>query len=128
MLLNILPPRCRRGRAFASHAGDRVSIPGRDRPLKVVKIGSASSTAKCSALGVSVTRMTIIKGRPLSQWVWHVQEHSLLNDHEYRALVKKLQPYTGNGDVSILVKNSRVGRKTPNKQTKTKYLHLIERN
>ena len=25
-------PRWRRGRAFASHAGDRGSIPGRDRP------------------------------------------------------------------------------------------------
>ena len=27
-----LPPRWRRGRAFASHAGERGSIPGRDRP------------------------------------------------------------------------------------------------
>ena len=30
---------------------------------------------------------------------------------------KNLQPFTGNGDVSIWVKNSRVGRWTPNKQT-----------
>ena len=28
-----------------------------------------------------------------------------------------MQPFTGNGDVSKWVKNSRVGRKTPNKQS-----------
>ena len=30
---------------------------------------------------------------------------------------QNLQPFTGNGNASIWVKNSRVGRKTPNKQT-----------
>ena len=34
---------------------------------------------------------------------------------------KNLQPFTGNGDISIWVNNSRVGRKTTNKQTKNFY-------
>ena len=51
----IEPPRWRRGRAFASHAGDRGSIPGRDRPKTVVKTGSDKPTAKRSATSVSVT-------------------------------------------------------------------------
>ena len=41
--------------AFASHARDRGSIPGRDRPI--VKTGSDSSTAKRSAAGVRVSRV-----------------------------------------------------------------------
>ena len=32
-----------------------------------------------------------------------------------------VQPFPGNGDVSLWVKNSRVGRYTPNKQTKSVY-------
>ena len=33
------------------------------------------------------------------------------------SICQNLQPFTGNGDVSILVKNSRVGRKLQNKET-----------
>ena len=33
------------------------------------------------------------------------------------AVHRSMQPFTGNGDVSIWVKNSRMGRKNPNKQT-----------
>ena len=39
-----------------------------------------------------------------------------------------MQPFTSNGDVSILVKYSRVGRKTPNNQTNISFypaLHVI---
>ena len=32
---------------------------------------------------------------------------------------QNLKPFAGNGDVSIWLKNSRVGRKTQNKQTNT---------
>ena len=49
--------------------------------------------------------------------MWHAKEPSLLNSHECRAYVKKLQSFTGNGDFSIWVKNSRVGWKTTYKQT-----------
>ena len=45
----------------------------------------------------------------------------LKNPHCCMAVVpsigKNLQPFTANGDVSIWVKNSRMGRKPPNKQT-----------
>ena len=44
----------------------------------------------------------------------------MLNGHKYRAYGKNLQPFTGNGDVSKCVKNSRVGQKLEtNKQNKT---------
>ena len=33
-----LPPRWRTGRAFASHAGDRDSIPDRDRPKSLKQV------------------------------------------------------------------------------------------
>ena len=36
-----------------------------------------------------------------------------------------LQPFTGNGDVSISVKNSRVGRKTTNKQQQNNQFLLV---
>ena len=55
--------------------------------------------------------LTIINGCPVSQQVWHTKELSLLNGHG-----QNLQPVTGIGDVSIYMKNSRVGRKTLNKQ------------
>ena len=48
--------------------------------------------------------------------MWHAKKPSLLNGHECRAYVKNLQPFTGNGDFFIWVKNSRVGWKTTNKQ------------
>ena len=64
-------PGWRRGRAFGSHAGDRGSIPGRNRPYSYTKTGSVNSTAKRSATNVhechGFSEMTIIKGRPVSQ-------------------------------------------------------------
>ena len=81
----------RRSKAFASHAGDRGSI---SVATEVVNTGSDSSTAKCTAKGVchGSSEMTNIKGRPVSQQVWHVKEHSLLNGHECRAKVKICSP------------------------------------
>ena len=35
------PPRWRRGRAFASHAGDRGSISGRHRPNSIIQVVTA---------------------------------------------------------------------------------------
>ena len=99
------------------------SNPSRDR-----KTGSDSSTAKRSAIGVSVTggssEMTIINGWPVSQYVWHAKEPSLLNSR-VPSIGQNLQPFIGNGDVSIWVKNFRVGRWTPNKQTKIHISMLI---
>ena len=53
----------------------------------VVKTGSDSSIAKRSAIGVSVTVLgdDHYKRMPLSQYVWHAKEPSLLNGHECRA-------------------------------------------
>ena len=59
------------------------------------------------------SEMTIINGCPVSKCLWHAKEPSLLNGHE----CQNLQPFTGNGDVSIWVKNSRVEREPPNKLT-----------
>ena len=56
------------------------------------KTGSDSSTAKRSTLGVSVTEMTIINGCPVSQYVWHAKEHSLLYGHKCRTQVKICNP------------------------------------
>ena len=42
------------GKMFASHAGGRVSIHGRDRPNFLKQVRSDSSTAKHSATGTSV--------------------------------------------------------------------------
>ena len=50
----IIPTRWLSGRTLTSHAGDRNSIPGRER-LKSLKKGSDSAIAKRSAAGVSVT-------------------------------------------------------------------------
>ena len=49
-----MPEWRRSDRAFASHVGDRGSIPGQDRPKLLKQVGD-SSTAKRSALGVSFT-------------------------------------------------------------------------
>jgi hypothetical protein len=38
---------------------------------------------------------------PLSLQVWHDKDPSLLKDPERQAYAKILQPFTGNGDVSI---------------------------
>ena len=60
--------------------------------------------------------MTIINGCPVSQKVWHAKKthFSWVISVD---IVQILQPFIGNGDVSIWVKNSLRGRKTPNKQT-----------
>jgi hypothetical protein len=47
----------------------------------------------------------------------HDKDPSLLKGPERRAYAKILQPFTGNGDVSIYVKNSSGGRKTVNNQS-----------
>ena len=62
------PPRWRSGRAFASHAGGRVSIPGRDRPKSLKQVVKAP----CQTLGNrwechGSSELTIIKVRPASQ-------------------------------------------------------------
>ena len=77
-------------RAFALQAKGWVF---QSQPWKteVIKTGSDLSTAKRLAIGVSVMGP--------------------------RSIGQNLQPFTSNGDVSIWVKNSRVKRKTPNKQT-----------
>ena len=54
--------------------------------------------------------------------MWHPKEPSLLNGHKCRAQVKIC-----NGDISIWVKNSRVGRKNPNQQTHLRTLMLMYR-
>ena len=61
--------------------------------------------------------------RPLLSYIpCHIngtqKEASLPNGHECRIKVKNLQPFAGNGDVSIWVNNSRLGWKKPQKQTK----------
>ena len=55
----------------------------------------------------------------MSQKVLHAKEPSLLNGFEFRVKVKICIPFTGNVDVSVWVKNSRMGRKARNKQAKT---------
>ena len=40
-------------------------------------------------------------------------------------LIKKLMPFTCNGEFYIWVKNSRVGRKTPNKQEVKQHVSLV---
>ena len=59
--------------------------------------------------------MTIMNWCPVSQKVSHAKEPLLLNGH-VPSIGQNSQPISGNGDVSIWVKNPRMGRKTPNKQ------------
>ena len=56
------------------------SNPGRD---KAVKSDSESSTLRCERYGSS--EMTIINRCPVTQYVWHVKETSLLNGYKSRA-------------------------------------------
>ena len=79
------PPRRRRGREFASHAGDRGSIP-RSRRVWTAPLPSARQQVWVSR------EMTIIKRRPVSQKLWHVKEPSLHNGHECWAWVKICSP------------------------------------
>ena len=57
--------------------------------------------------GTSIAVGVACKRTLTAQWPW------------VPGIGQNLQPFTGNGDVSIWVKNSRVGRETPNKQFKT---------
>ena len=87
-------------RAFAQHAEGWV-FESQPRQNQVVYTGSNSSTVKRSAIGVSVTcpqRMAISA-----------------------EIGQSLQFFTEKGDVSEYFKNSRMGRKIPNKQ---KYWHV----
>ena len=59
--------------------------------------------------------MTIIIGCPVSHKVWHAKEPSLLKGHECR-IRQNVQPFIGNGDVSIWSKNSLERQKTIKKQ------------
>ena len=71
--------------------------------------------------------MTVINGCPfLSQSVWHAEEPhcSMAMSAEHRS---NLQPFTGNGDVFIWVKHSRLGRKNPKKHIIT-HLAYLESN
>ena len=69
------PPWWLSGRAFASHAGDHGSIPGRDRPKLLKHVLTALLTS--ARQRVPVLRVlgdyyyTIINGLPMSQPVWH---------------------------------------------------------
>ena len=93
------------------------SYPSRDKS-KIVKIGSGSSIAKRSALGVIVKNP---RKCPVSQQVW-LKKPLNAQCHMCRAQVNNLQPFTGNGEVSKGVNNYRVGQKTPHKQRNLLYL------
>ena len=68
--------------------------------------------------------MTIINRCSVPQYGWHVKEPSLLNGHKLvPSIGQNLQPFSGNGDFSKWVKYSRVGCKSPTKQTK--YIHVL---
>ena len=95
--------------AFASQAGDRGSIPGRDRP-KSLKRYTDSSTAKRSATCVSVTvpqEMTIIRVGPC-----HSRCGTLKNPHFSLAMSAEQKSKLAalhrlrNGDVSKWVKQT----------------------
>ena len=73
-LILIELPRWSSGRAFASQAGDRGSIHGRDRP-KSWQLRCQTLGNRCECHGSS--EMTLIKGWPMSQLVLHVKEPPL---------------------------------------------------
>ena len=75
-------------RAFASHAEGWVfeSKQRVGRQTYIVKTDSDTLGNRCKCHGSM--EMTIINGCPVSQYVWHAKEHSLLNGHECRAWVK----------------------------------------
>lgn len=84
---------------------------------------SDRSTSKCSAKGVGVTILGGYHHKlcPMSQFVWHAKKPSLRNDLKCRAYLNILQPFTGNGEVFIWMKNSRV-RHPPPKKNKMEYI------
>ena len=105
-----MPERRRGGRALASYVGDRGSIPGRDR-LKSLK--QVVTVPLRNARGIRLARV-------------HSRRGTLKNLHCSMAMSaehrSKLHHFTGNGDISIWMKNSWVGRKKksmPEKRTTT---------
>ena len=58
-------------------------FPGRDIPKPLKQIHCQTLNNRCECHGSS--GMTTIKGWPLSQYVRHIKDPSLLNGHEYRA-------------------------------------------
>ena len=82
------------------------------RQTLVVKIGSDSFIVLRDDHYEQMSRVTVGVAR---------KKPSLLNRHECMlGICSNLQPFTGSGDVSIWVKNYRVGLKTPKKNpTKT---------
>ena len=60
----------------------------------------------------------------MSQKVWHAKVHAQWP--LVPSIGQNLQPFTGNGDISIGVKNSRAGRKPPNKQINKVLFPLYE--
>ena len=105
-----IPERRRGGRAITSYAGNRGSIPGRDRLKSLKQVVTAPLR---NAWGIRLARVHSIRG-------------TLKNLHCSMAMSavhrSKLHHFTGNGDVSIWVKNYRVGWKKksmPEKRTTT---------
>ena len=72
------------GRAFASHAEGWVFV-SKQRQTYIVKTDSDTLGNGCKCHGSM--EMTIIYGCPVSQYVWHAKEPSMINVHEYRAQV-----------------------------------------
>ena len=88
-------------RAFAPQAEGWV-FESQPRKNLAVKTSNDSSTAKRLAIGVSVT-VGVARYRILTaQWPW------------VPSTGQTLKSFTDNGDISIWVKNYRVGRKTSN--------------
>ena len=105
---------------FASDAGDRSSISGHDRP-------KSSKQVVIALLQTFGNDMSVTWSRSWRFWTdadvgVHSRCDTVENNHcsmamsaEYRS---NLQPFTDNGDVSIWVKNSTVGRKAEKKTKK----------
>ena len=72
------------------------SNPSSDRSKSLKQVVTAPLQNAQHEVGVSYTdgssEMTIIKGCPLSQQVWHVKEPSLLNGHKCQTQVKICSP------------------------------------
>ena len=94
-----IPERRQGGRAITWYAGNRGSIPGRDRLKSLKQVVTAPLR---NAWGIRLARV-------------HSRRGTLKNLHCSMAMSaehrSKLHHFTGNGYVSIWVKNSRVGRK-----------------
>ena len=63
---------------------------------------------------VTVLEMTIVNECLVSRWVLHATDPSLLGI-QVQSAGQKLQPFTGDGEISKLVKHFQVGWKYPHK-------------